>query len=109
MRHRRLAGERNSDVLHRPAIHVPFAELCRLVQRLPARCGFRQGSDGRTCRRTDAGQWFDITASTNPAPGTGGNIGPQTGVGPGIANLDFSLFKTSSSPSGIGCSSAASG
>ncbi len=38
-------------------------------------------------------QWFDITAFQNPAVGTGGNIGPQTGVGPGIRNLDFSLFK----------------
>ncbi len=39
-------------------------------------------------------QWFDVTAVQNPAVGTGGNIGPQTGVGPGIKNLDFSLFKT---------------
>jgi hypothetical protein len=39
-------------------------------------------------------QWFDVTALQSPAPGTGGNIGPQTGVGPGIANLDLSLFKS---------------
>jgi hypothetical protein len=39
-------------------------------------------------------QWFDAAASQNPAPGTGGNIGPQTGVGPGIASLDASLFKS---------------
>lgn len=39
-------------------------------------------------------QWFDVTASATPVPGTGGNIGPQTGVGPGIANLDFSMFKS---------------
>lgn len=39
-------------------------------------------------------QWFDMTAVQSPAPGTGGNIGPQTGVGPGIKNLDLSLFKT---------------
>jgi hypothetical protein len=39
-------------------------------------------------------QWFDITASRSPAPGTGGNIGPQIGNGPGIANLDFSVFKS---------------
>lgn len=38
-------------------------------------------------------QWFDITASQTPLAGTGGNLGPQTGVGPGIKNLDFSLFK----------------
>jgi hypothetical protein len=39
-------------------------------------------------------QWFDVTASQTPAVGTGGNIGPQTGVGPGIAAIDFSLFKS---------------
>ncbi|MBZ2185081.1 MAG: carboxypeptidase regulatory-like domain-containing protein [Bryobacter sp.] len=39
-------------------------------------------------------QWFDVTAMQNPAPGTGGNLGPQTGVGPGIAALDMSMFKT---------------
>jgi hypothetical protein len=39
-------------------------------------------------------QWFDITNSQAPAPGTGGNIGPITGVAPGIANLDFSVFKS---------------
>ncbi len=38
-------------------------------------------------------QWFDITASQSPAVGTGGNIGPQTGVGPGLRNVDFSIFK----------------
>jgi hypothetical protein len=38
-------------------------------------------------------QWFDVAATRSPAPGTGGNIGPQTGVGPGIRNFDFSLFK----------------
>ncbi len=38
-------------------------------------------------------QWFDITATQTPMAGTGGNIGPQTGVGPGIKNLDFSVFK----------------
>lgn len=39
-------------------------------------------------------QWFDVTAVQNPAPGTGGNIGPQTGFGPGTRNLSFSVFKT---------------
>lgn len=39
-------------------------------------------------------QWFDVTASQTPLPGTGGNLGPQTGVGPGIANFDMSVFKT---------------
>jgi len=39
-------------------------------------------------------QWFDRTATQTPAPGTLGNIGPQTGVGPGIAALDISVFKS---------------
>lgn len=38
-------------------------------------------------------QWFDVTAVQNPAVGTGGNLGPQTGVGPGIVALDVSVFK----------------
>lgn len=38
-------------------------------------------------------RWFDPAASASPAVGTGGNLGPQTGVGPGIKNLDFSMFK----------------
>jgi hypothetical protein len=38
-------------------------------------------------------QWFDVTAYASPAPGTGGNIGPQTGFGPGIRALDLSVFK----------------
>ena len=38
-------------------------------------------------------QWFDISAYASPAPGTGGNLGPQMGVAPGIRNLDFSVFK----------------
>jgi len=46
-------------------------------------------SSGRT-----PDQWFDVTATASPVPGTLGNIGPQTGVGPGIAALDFSLFKS---------------
>jgi hypothetical protein len=46
-------------------------------------------SSGRT-----PDQWFDVTATASPAVGTGGNIGPQTGVGPGIAALDMSLFKS---------------
>jgi hypothetical protein len=39
-------------------------------------------------------QWFDVNASQSPAVGTGGNLGPQLGNGPGIANLDASLFKS---------------
>jgi hypothetical protein len=49
---------------------------------------FQAPSGGRT-----PDQWFDITAVQNPAPGTNGNLGNQTHYGPGIRNLDFSLFK----------------
>jgi len=38
-------------------------------------------------------QWFDRTALQSPAVGTGGNLGSQTGVGPGIVAFDMSLFK----------------
>lgn len=39
-------------------------------------------------------QWFDVTAMQNAVAGTGGNLGPQMGFGPGIAALDVSMFKT---------------
>jgi hypothetical protein len=55
---------------------------------VPGKSPMDAPSGGRT-----PDQWFDVTAVQNPAVGTGGNIGPQTGVGPGIANLDFSIFK----------------
>ena len=38
-------------------------------------------------------QWFDITAVASPTPNTMGNLGNQTNRGPGIRNVDFSLFK----------------
>jgi hypothetical protein len=56
---------------------------------VPGKSPMAEPAGGRT-----PDQWFDLTATQSPAPGTGGNIGPQTGVGPGIRNLDFSLFKT---------------
>jgi len=49
---------------------------------------FQAPSGGRT-----PDQWWDITAVKSPAPGTVGNVGNQTHYGPGIRNLDFSLFK----------------
>ena len=39
------------------------------------------------------GEWFDITAVTNPTPGTPGSVGLQTNNRPGQRNVDFSLFK----------------
>jgi hypothetical protein len=45
-------------------------------------------SGGRT-----PSQWFDTSAVTNPAPGTGGNLGMQSNTGPGQFNIDFSMFK----------------
>jgi hypothetical protein len=55
---------------------------------VPGKSPMDAPSTGRTPE-----QWFDVTAVQNPAVGTGGNIGPQTGRGPGIKNLDFSIFK----------------
>ncbi len=37
--------------------------------------------------------WFDITAVNRPVPNTLGNLGNQTNRGPGIKNVDLSLFK----------------
>lgn len=55
---------------------------------VPGKKSMQAPSGGRT-----PDQWFDVTSLQNPAVGTGGNIGPQTGFGPGIANLDLSVFK----------------
>jgi len=38
--------------------------------------------------------WFDPAAFAQPAPGTFGAIGRNTFSGPGLGNLDFSVFKT---------------
>lgn len=38
-------------------------------------------------------QWFDISAVKIPAPNTQGNLGLQAINGPGIGNVDMSLFK----------------
>jgi len=55
---------------------------------VPGKQNMQAPSGGRT-----PDQWFDVTAYGDPAVGTGGNMGPQTGFGPGIRNLDFSVFK----------------
>jgi len=39
-------------------------------------------------------QWFNPNAFLLPAAGTYGNLGRGTYLGPGLANVDFSLFKT---------------
>jgi hypothetical protein len=38
-------------------------------------------------------QWFDPAAFVHPPPGTDGLVGRNSLTGPGISNLDFSLFK----------------
>jgi hypothetical protein len=38
-------------------------------------------------------QWFDTTALTDPAPGTFGNLGNFSNIGPPLRALDLSLFK----------------
>ncbi|MGH9558477.1 MAG: carboxypeptidase regulatory-like domain-containing protein, partial [Bryobacteraceae bacterium] len=44
----------------------------------------------------DPNRWFDPNAFVMPAPGTWGNLGRGTLTGPGLANLDISLFKNTS-------------
>lgn len=41
-----------------------------------------------------ANQWFDPTAFVLPQPGTWGNVGNGVIRGPGVSNLDLSLFKS---------------
>ncbi|OFW36409.1 MAG: hypothetical protein A3J28_07105 [Acidobacteria bacterium RIFCSPLOWO2_12_FULL_60_22] len=38
-------------------------------------------------------RWYDPTAFSRPTPGTYGNLGRNTVIGPGLANFDLSLFK----------------
>ena len=38
-------------------------------------------------------QWFNPAAFSVPTPGTYGNLGRGTFAGPGLANVDFSVFK----------------
>ena len=41
-------------------------------------------------------RWFDVTAFELQPRGFLGNVGRNTVIGPGLANFDFSLFKTTS-------------
>ena len=41
-----------------------------------------------------ADRYFDPTVFSLPAPGTYGNVGRNTIIGPGVANLDLSLIKS---------------
>jgi hypothetical protein len=38
-------------------------------------------------------RWFDTSAFSAPPPNTFGNAGRNTGIGPDLVNLDFSLFR----------------
>lgn len=42
----------------------------------------------------DPARWFDPSAFELPAPGTLGNVGRNTGTGPGTATFDLALLKT---------------
>ncbi|MBM3785555.1 MAG: TonB-dependent receptor [Acidobacteria bacterium] len=43
-------------------------------------------------------RWFNTAAFREPAPGTFGTIGRNTGRGPGLATMDFSAFKNFAMP-----------
>jgi hypothetical protein len=43
--------------------------------------------------RQNPNEWFDPNAFVLPAPGTYGNLGRGTRTGPGLADVDVSLFK----------------
>src|SRR5437899_2941127 len=42
----------------------------------------------------DDGTWFDITAFARPTGARFGNVGRNTMRGPGVVNMDLSLFRT---------------
>jgi hypothetical protein len=47
-----------------------------------------------TLENPTADQWFDASCFAVPAPGTFGNAGRNILVGPGLTNVDFSVFKS---------------
>ena len=61
--------------------------------RNPARPNVNPNFHGTLYPKT-ANQWFNPAAFTAPASGTFGNLGRDSLTGPGLADLDFSLTKT---------------
>ncbi|NYF77738.1 TonB-dependent receptor [Granulicella arctica] len=61
--------------------------------RNPVRPSVNPNYTGKRYPRTPT-KWFDSTAFIAPAYGTLGNLGRDTLVGPGVANLDLSLAKS---------------
>jgi hypothetical protein len=60
--------------------------------RLADRADLAPGQDPNKGPRTSL-QWFNTSAFVTPAPFTYGNAGRNIVTGPGVANLDLSLFK----------------
>ena len=61
--------------------------------RNPVRPGLNPDFNGRLYSK-NVKQWFNPAAFTAPYPGTFGNTGRDTLTGPGLANLDVSLAKS---------------
>ncbi len=59
---------------------------------LPDLVAGKNPNDAPSGGRTVDG-WFDTSAVTAPAVGTGGNLGLQSNFGPPLHNVDLSLFK----------------
>ncbi|MBI3940034.1 MAG: TonB-dependent receptor [Acidobacteria bacterium] len=56
------------------------------------------GANNNPVNRDNPNQYFDVTAFIPPPPNTFGNLGRDTVIGPGYANLDFGLTKENMVP-----------
>jgi hypothetical protein len=54
--------------------------------------------DGGRPRGEQIARWFNTAAYRDNAPGTFGTLGRNTQIGPGTANVDFSMFKSFKMP-----------
>jgi len=74
---------------------ITSANVCQCGSFVPQRVNFapgREGDKGKLSNPTPT-KWFDETAYAVPTPGTQGNAGRNTVVGPGTQRVDFSVSK----------------
>ena len=97
-RNKRLAGGWQLNALTTLLSGFPFTPLIGTNRsgdgdtRNPDRPSLNPGFSGPVLLR-QPGQWFNPNAFTLPAAGTYGDLGRGTLTGPGLANIDLSVFK----------------
>jgi hypothetical protein len=74
------------------SVAIPFNNSSNGDRQAPDRPNLVSGRSNNPIVGT-VEQWYDPTAFSLPAGGTYGNLGRNTVIAPGIANLDFSLVK----------------